>query len=40
MVDQYIKEKIFPAISTTHEDILGFFYGEFIIIPVSTDITV
>lgn len=27
---EYIKEKIFPAISTTHEDILGFFYGEFI----------
>lgn len=27
---EYIKDKIFPAISTTHEDILGFFYGEFI----------
>ena len=27
---EYIKEKIFPAISNTHEDILGFFYGEFI----------
>ena len=27
---EYIKENIFPAISTTHEDILGFFYGEFI----------
>lgn len=27
---EYINEKIFPAISTTHEDILGFFYGEFI----------
>ena len=27
---EYIKEKIFPAISSTHEDILGFFYGEFI----------
>lgn len=27
---EYIKEKIFPAISITHEDILGFFYGEFI----------
>ncbi len=27
---EYIKEKIFPAISETHEDILGFFYGEFI----------
>lgn len=27
---EYIKEKIFPAISKNHEDILGFFYGEFI----------
>lgn len=27
---EYIKEKIFPAISENHEDILGFFYGEFI----------
>lgn len=27
---EYIKEKIFPAISEKHEDILGFFYGEFI----------
>lgn len=27
---EYIKEKIFPAISQKHEDILGFFYGEFI----------
>jgi len=27
---EYIKDKIFPAISTTHEDILGYFYGEFI----------
>ena len=27
---EYIKDKIFPVISTTHEDILGFFYGEFI----------
>lgn len=27
---EYVKDKIFPAISTTHEDILGFFYGEFI----------
>lgn len=27
---EYIKDKIFPAISTNHEDILGFFYGEFI----------
>lgn len=27
---EYIKDNIFPVISTTHEDILGFFYGEFI----------
>lgn len=27
---EYIKDKIFPAISTIHEDILGFFYEEFI----------
>ena len=27
---EYIKDEIFPAISTAHEDILGFFYGEFI----------
>lgn len=27
---EYIKDKIFPTISTIHEDILGFFYGEFI----------
>lgn len=27
---EYIKEEIFPSISNAHEDILGFFYGEFI----------
>ena len=27
---EYIKNEIFPAISQDHEDILGFFYGEFI----------
>lgn len=27
---EFIKEKVFPSISRTHEDILGFFYGEFI----------
>lgn len=27
---EYIKEEIFPAITQEHEDILGFFYGEFI----------
>jgi len=27
---EYIKNEIFPAISQEHEDILGFFYGEFI----------
>lgn len=27
---EYIKNEIFPAITQEHEDILGFFYGEFI----------
>ncbi len=27
---EFIKEKVFPSISKSHEDILGFFYGEFI----------
>lgn len=27
---EYIKEEIFPTISTAHEDVLGYFYGEFI----------
>ena len=27
---EYIKDEIFPAITQEHEDILGFFYGEFI----------
>ena len=27
---EYINDEIFPSISTTHDDILGYFYGEFI----------
>lgn len=27
---EFIKEKVFPSISQSHEDILGFFYSEFI----------